>query len=163
MLNAPPKRRYVRCTAADIDQRYTEILFVVAQEATRGDCSSTISLMSSPTRLIDLTTFEWSDGAGHDVNLGLETNARHSHRIPDAVLFIDHIVLRKGMENLPVQRDCNGLGRFEGTFHIVPLHLATLDGYNPEAVLPSDMTPGDAGIDGADFASEVRSAFPRLS
>src|SRR5574340_746656 len=87
------------------------------------------------------------------MDLRFEADAGHAHRVPDAVLLVHDVALRQGMQDLPVERDGDGLRRLNGPLHVVFIHFPPFDGHDAQAVLSPDVAPGDAGVYGADFAA----------
>src|SRR5512136_1378220 len=98
------------------------------------------------------------------MNLGLEAHAGHADGVPDAVLVVNHKVLRQGVQDFSVQRDGNSLGRLNCPLHIFLVNLSTFNGDNADTVLSFYMSAGNTHKNGANFAVEgVLSLFNGLS
>ena len=84
---------------------------------------------STPARFTQATMFcGRALAAGDDVDVHLEPRAGHADRRADAVLLVDHEVLRQHVQDLAAGRQRHRLGRVDRAAHVVARDLAVLAG-----------------------------------
>ena len=121
--------------AADVDQRDAELLLVVGQHRLAGG-----ELLDDRLGHRDAGAVHAGDdvlggalAAGDDVHVDLEARAGHSDRRADAVLFVDHEVLRQYVEDFAAGRQRHRLGRVDRAPHVLARDLAVLPRHRDDA------------------------------
>ena len=99
------------------------------------------------------------DGAGDDMDLGLQTNTGHAHRVLDAGLFVDDILLGQDVDHFPVHGNGHRPGGVDDPLHVGLGNLGALDGDDAAAVEAGDVAAGDAGVDRRYFAAGHQFGF----
>ena len=91
--------------------------------------------------------------AGDDVDVHLEARARHAGRVADAVLVVDHELLRQHVQDLAVHRDRDRLGGVDHAAHVLLVDHPVLVGHRDHAarVEALDVGAGDADVGRADL------------
>ena len=67
------------------------------------------------------------------MNVHLEPRARHADRRADAILLVDHEILRQHVQNLSARRQRDGLRRIDGAPDVLASDLAVLAGHRDDA------------------------------
>ena len=87
------------------------------------------------------------------MDVHLEPGARHADRCADAVLVVDHEILRQHVQNLASGRQRHGLRGVDRAPHVVARDLAVLarDRDDAAAVEPFDVRAGDRDVHRVDL------------
>ena len=95
------------------------------------------------------------------MHVDFEPCAGHPDRRADAVLLVDHEVLREHVENLAPRWQRHGLRGVDRAPHVVPRDLAVLAGdrNHAAAVESLDMGTGQREMDGIDFDARHQLCF----
>jgi hypothetical protein len=146
---------HVGGAAADVDERDAQLLLLLGQHRLRrserlehdvGDREPGLG-----AALDDVLRAR--GGGGDDVDLGLQPHAAHAQRLLDAVLLVDHVLLRQHVEDLAVLGDVHRPGRVEHAVDVRLPDLLVLHRHHALGVEAADVAAGDAGVDRADLAA----------
>ena len=77
---------------------------------------------------------------------GLKTHSRHTKRLFDSALVVDHKLLREDMENFLVRRNRDSLGSVDDPVDVCSLYFTILDRDDSMRIHGSNMAPRDANI-----------------
>ena len=122
----------------------------------------TVSATVTPARFTHAIRFcVDDDGAGDDVHVDLEPCAGHPDRRADAVLLVDHEVLRQHVQDLAPCRQRHRLRRVDRAPHVVARDLAVLAGDRDHAaaVESLDVGTGQREMDGVDLDARHQLRF----
>ena len=149
------EHRDVAGAAADVDQRHAQLLLVLLEDGLgrgQGLEHDVGDLEAAAVGALD-DVLGAGDRGGHDVDLGLEAHAGHAERIADAVLIVDHVLLRQDVQHLAVHRDRDRLGGLDHPRDVGLADLLVLDRDDAVAVEPADVGAGDRGEHRRDLAA----------
>ncbi len=142
------KNSNVGGTTTDINQAYTQLHLVIGQ-----DSHGRSQLLQNGTIQLNAATADALlhilgsiSGAGHHMHPRFQTYARHTHRLAYALLLVDDVVLRQGVQNTLVGSNGHRLGCIQNTFQIPATHFTIVDSDTAVRVLAIDMTAGQAHI-----------------
>src|SRR5262249_15893453 len=93
------------------------------------------------------------DGAGDDVDLGLQADPGHPQWLLDAALVVDDELLGQDVDHLPVHGGGHRVGGADRPGDVRLPDLLVLHRHDALAVEAFDVAPGDAGVDGGDLAA----------
>ena len=80
------------------------------------------------------------------MHLDLEAHTAHANRLADAILAIDHELLRQDMQNFLLGGDRHGARCFDHAIDIARADFLVLDGHHPVGVEAADMATGNTGV-----------------
>ena len=147
--------REVGRAAADVDDRDAEILLVLGQHRfARGELlqHGLDHRHAGPVHARD-DVLRGRGAAGHDVHVDLEPRAGHPDGRPDAVLLVDHEVLREHVQDFAAARQRDRLGGVDGAPDVLARDLAVLAGdrHHAAAVERLDVRRGEPEVDRVDL------------
>ncbi len=133
---------------ADVDERHAHLLLVRRQDGVGGGELLEDDLLHLDTGAVDAVdqVLRRRDGGGDDVHVRLQLRAGHADRVVDAVLVVDHELLRQDVEDLALGGDVHGARRRHDALHVLARHLVIPPGdrHHPAAVETPHVRAGDA-------------------
>ena len=80
------------------------------------------------------------------MHFGLKTHARHTKRLFDPPLIVNHKLLREDVKNFLVRRNSDGLGSVDDSVDICSLYFTVLDSDDSMRIHGSNMAARDANV-----------------
>ena len=118
---AAGEHRDVGRAAADVDEAHAEFLFVVGEHRVAGRQlleHDVVDLEPAALHALD-DVLRSALGARHDVHFRFETHAGHADGFADALLAVDHVLLRQDVQDLLVRWDCHGARRIDHAIDVL--------------------------------------------
>ena len=141
--------------AADVDEGDAELLLVARQHRLGRGQLAQRRLHHVDAGAVDAgdQVLRRAGGAVDDVDVDLEARAGHADRRADAVLLVDHEVLRQDVDDLAAGRERHRLGGVKGAAHVLAHDLAVLasDGDDAAAVDAVHVRAGQPEVHGVDL------------
>ena len=112
-----------------------------------------MSSTSSPQRRTHLMTL-WAELTAPVTmwTLASRRTPGHAHRLPDALLIVDDVLLGKDVQNALVGRDRHRTRGIEDPLHVAGRHLPVPNRHDAVGVEAADVAARDAGADGVYLA-----------
>ncbi len=129
---------------ADIHQADAQLLLVIGQHGVRRSQlleNDVVHFQTAAAHAL-LDILRGVHRAGDYVHLGLQTHAGHAQRFTHALLVVDHVVLRQGVQHALIGRNGNRLRRVEHTLQIGGTHFAVADGHDAVGIQAADVVTG---------------------
>src|SRR6266851_153086 len=145
---------------AHFDQRDAQLPFVVPQHRIRGGERLEHQVGRPVARALDAPA-QVLRGRGlhrHEVHLHLEPRARHAHRVGDAVLLVDHILLRDVVQQLVVAAERHGAGHLVHPRDVLRGHFVRRHRHDASRGAGRHVLAGDPQVSAVTFTPAIRSA-----
>ena len=141
------EHRDIGGAGADVDQRDSELLFVLGQHRLAGRDlvqDQVVDLQAAAGDALG-DVLHCAVGSGNQVHLHLEPHTRHPDRLADAIGGIDHEALGHDVQNPLVSRNGDRACRLQHTLDIGVVNLRIADRDSAVRVARADVGAGDAG------------------
>ena len=138
--------RHARRAPADLDQRDAQLPLVVRQHGVRGRQRFEHQVGGAVAGPLDALAQVLRGGRLHrdEVHLDLEPRARHPHRIRNALLLIDLVLLRDVVQQLVVPAQRNGARHLVHARHVFRRDLVARHRHHAGRDARRDVLPRDA-------------------
>ena len=153
--------RDIRGAGTDVDQADAKVALVLGQHGKTGSDLLRHQVIHAQAAARDALADvrRRAHGSGDQVHTRLEAHATHADRMADALLAVDHVILRFQVKPLLVRRDGHRARRLDDMLAVGLGHFLVADRHDAVRVQAADMAAGDSRVDRTDLAAGHQFGF----